>query len=285
MKILGIVASSRKFGNTELMVRQTLLGAKKNGAEVAMLRLSDFNIKNCEGCLYCVIKKTKCRLNDDFNFLIEKMAFFDGIVLGAPVYFLTAPAIIKSVVDRFLSISQDNFFTKKAVTFGVAGRREWARMCQRHINILPLAAGYEVVDSLVFEAAGPGEILLDSQNLKLADRLAENLLLALSGKPILGVNKKNRCPICWGDSFLILPNNRVECPLCYVKGNINYVDENLLIDFEINESRFLYFGESTLEEHNERWVRKTVADYRKKLKNITELRHQLNSVPIEMISP
>ena len=56
MRILGIVGSRRKLGNTEIMVKEALKGARKEGADIALLRMSDLYIRECNGCEACVIK-------------------------------------------------------------------------------------------------------------------------------------------------------------------------------------------------------------------------------------
>ena len=37
MKVLGIVGSQRKMGNTEILVKEALMGAEEEGAEVDIL--------------------------------------------------------------------------------------------------------------------------------------------------------------------------------------------------------------------------------------------------------
>lgn len=39
MKILGLNGSERKLGNTEILVKEALMGAEEEGAQVEMLRL------------------------------------------------------------------------------------------------------------------------------------------------------------------------------------------------------------------------------------------------------
>ena len=66
--ILGIVGSARLWGNSELLVRQALAGAEREGASVALLRLTALRIESCTGCLRCVIGG-KRRLNVPSKFL------------------------------------------------------------------------------------------------------------------------------------------------------------------------------------------------------------------------
>jgi len=49
MKILGLNGSERKLGNTEILVKEALMGAEEEGAQVEMLRLTDYKILPCDG--------------------------------------------------------------------------------------------------------------------------------------------------------------------------------------------------------------------------------------------
>nr|HDO81578.1 flavodoxin family protein [Candidatus Bathyarchaeota archaeon] len=42
MKVFGIVASRRRLGNSEILVKEALLRAKEMGAEVEAIRLTDY---------------------------------------------------------------------------------------------------------------------------------------------------------------------------------------------------------------------------------------------------
>ena len=98
--ILGIVGSARTWGNCELMVRQVLRGAAIEGADISLLRLTDLHLEPCNGCMRCIIGGQTCPLEDDMNWLIEKLQATDGLVLAAPTYWLGPPAAIKLVLDR-----------------------------------------------------------------------------------------------------------------------------------------------------------------------------------------
>ena len=53
MKVLGIVGSPRKGGNTEILVREALTAAKEAGAETEIVLAADKNITGCDGCSSC----------------------------------------------------------------------------------------------------------------------------------------------------------------------------------------------------------------------------------------
>lgn len=66
MKILGIVGSKRKNGNTAALVKKALAEIQCEEIETKMIHLGDYNIKGCTGCEGC--KETyKCVIKDDIQ--------------------------------------------------------------------------------------------------------------------------------------------------------------------------------------------------------------------------
>ena len=103
--VLGIVGSARRWGNSELLVRQALRGAQSEGAAARMLRLTDLCLEPCTGCMRCVIGAKPCRLDDDMAWLIETIEAAGGLVIAAPTYFLGPAAVVKQVLDRLLMVT------------------------------------------------------------------------------------------------------------------------------------------------------------------------------------
>jgi multimeric flavodoxin WrbA len=100
-KVLGIMGSPRKQGNTHAMVLSVLEGAKLSGASTEIILLNDLNIKECNGCLACW-KTGKCAKNDDMNALYAKISESDALVFGTPVYWYGPTALMKAFLDRFV---------------------------------------------------------------------------------------------------------------------------------------------------------------------------------------
>ena len=53
MKVLGIVCSPRKGGNTEILVEEALTVAREAGAESDVFLVADKSIAPCDGCNSC----------------------------------------------------------------------------------------------------------------------------------------------------------------------------------------------------------------------------------------
>lgn len=100
-KILGIIGSPRKKGNTDILVSKILEGAKSQDAETASIYLGDLDIQECNGCHVCWKGKLCCK-HDDMNAIYSKIIESDVIVFGTPVYWYGPTALMKSVIDRFV---------------------------------------------------------------------------------------------------------------------------------------------------------------------------------------
>ena len=87
MKVLGLTCG-RRNSNTEIFVKEALMGAQELGAEVEIIRLQDLNIKPCTGCNACVIdlfEKGGCGdcviKNDDLSWIDDKLLDCDGLIV------------------------------------------------------------------------------------------------------------------------------------------------------------------------------------------------------------
>lgn len=99
MKILGILGSSRKKGNTDILLDLALEEAQKNGVTISKMPLEGKTIAPCDGCQKCV-KTGKCVINDDMQKIYEKMLESEGIIWATPVYFWSMTGQTKTVMDR-----------------------------------------------------------------------------------------------------------------------------------------------------------------------------------------
>ncbi len=99
MKILGVIGSRRKKGNTSTLMQEALEPFKSNNIESKLIFLDDYNINDCCGCEGC--KETyKCVINDDMQKLYPDILDSDAIILGSPAYFYNVSADMKAFIDR-----------------------------------------------------------------------------------------------------------------------------------------------------------------------------------------
>lgn len=124
MKVLGIVCSSRKGGNTEILVREALAGAKETGADIELLKISEMKIAPCDGCTTCH-QSGECRIKDDMQKVYKKLLAADGIILGSPVYFWSVSGQAKTLMDRTYALRYPHHKLKNKVGGAIVatGRR------------------------------------------------------------------------------------------------------------------------------------------------------------------
>lgn len=153
MKVLGIVCSPRKRGNTEIMVGESLSAAKELGAETELITLADKRISPCDGCEACQTTR-ECRINDDMREIYSKLLESDGIIFGTPVYFWTVTAQAKALIDRTYVFREGRRLRNKAAGVVIVARRAGASQTfsvfQNFFNIqrmVPVggAIGYEEI--------------------------------------------------------------------------------------------------------------------------------------------
>jgi multimeric flavodoxin WrbA len=124
MKVIGIVGSPRKNGNTEMAVSHALKAIAEEDIEIELVRLAGLNIKPCSACMLCAGEE-RCSIDDDLFPIYLKMKQAEGIILSSPVYYGSATALIKSVMERagYIGHRNGNVFNGKAGGSIVVARR------------------------------------------------------------------------------------------------------------------------------------------------------------------
>lgn len=99
-KILIISASPRENGNSEVLCKEFLSGAKSVNKEGELIFLRDMNIHYCNACEWCVKNSGECIHKDDISIILDKMIHAKIIVMATPVHFCTMDARMKTLIDR-----------------------------------------------------------------------------------------------------------------------------------------------------------------------------------------
>jgi multimeric flavodoxin WrbA len=100
-KILGVVGSPRRGANTQILVEAMLEGAAQAGAATELLFLADISLEECNGCHACW-RGERCSKKDDLTPWLPRIAEFDGIIFGTPVYWFGPSGLVKTFLDRFV---------------------------------------------------------------------------------------------------------------------------------------------------------------------------------------
>lgn len=253
MRVVGICGSYRKLGNTEILVKEAL---DATNAETEFIRLTDYTLEPCKGCMACVFKGEECRIQDDMSSLLQLLSVSDSLILGAPTYLLSPPGIVKLFLDRFF-MAQPLCRGKKACTIGVAALPRWEPLLLPMLNMVVLSFGYDLLDSCTFYAAGPGEVLLNRDDVERARKMGERLV---RGETYV---TEGACPVCRA-TFVSL--EQMQCPIC---GLPISVEKGKVVYHPPTHHRFTEEG---WREHLENWILRTEGRYFEHVEEINTLR-------------
>jgi len=257
-KVLGINCSCRRYGNSDVLLQEALLSARESGVEVEYLRLSDYNIKPCRGCLSCAFTGVCAIKDDDMQFLWGKMKNSDGLLVSAPTYLFSPAGTVKMVIDRAFIYSKDldEIFGRNrvAATISVAGNSKWNPLGLEILNVLPLAYGYRLIDYLEAYATGPGEVLLDDENVNGARRLGLAVAAELQGKTKKRNPEPGQCPVCYSKSFHFAGSDEVMCCTCGIKGRVSLNGDKLELEVNPDEIPNHFYSYKHRREHLDGWV-------------------------------
>lgn len=99
MKVLALVGSARKKGNTSSLIARALTPFQENGASCKTIYLNDLNIKPCTGCEACS-KSNTCIQKDGMQDIYPKLREADILLAGSPTYFYNMSGLMKMFIDR-----------------------------------------------------------------------------------------------------------------------------------------------------------------------------------------
>ena len=99
IKVLAISTSPRTNGNSDILLRRALEGAESAGAQTEYIHLTDYNIGPCTECNACYATG-RCRVEDDYQQLLEKLLNTDRLIFATPIFFMTVCAQAKMLIDR-----------------------------------------------------------------------------------------------------------------------------------------------------------------------------------------
>lgn len=99
MKVVGIVCSPRKGGNTEILMREALKAVEEAGGRTELFLVADMKIEPCDAC-GAGWETGACKIDDDMQQVYDSLLASDGLTFGTPVYFINVSAQAKAVIDR-----------------------------------------------------------------------------------------------------------------------------------------------------------------------------------------
>jgi len=244
-KVLGLVISQRKLGNSELLVKEIMSNIPEE-CHLELIRLTDLKIEPCKACYRCLQPDTACPTNDDFNFVMNKIKAADALIIGMPVYILGPHGYYKMLTDRLVGAENYSKYTtgKPCVIVIPYGTKGWQGYSKTAALAMPRFLKMKLIDCWQVHATLPAESLLNPDNLEYARTLGRNLF----GNREYPYGRRE-CIYCGSDLFRLLPERKVECPLCGARG---ILDSDNLPDFSITD--YCRFANKEMEEHFKVWL-------------------------------
>lgn len=112
-KIVGIMASPRDGGNTDILLEKALEGARSAGAAAEKIVLNDLDFRPCQECGGCG-RTGVCIIEDSLKGVYKAIEDSDGVIVASPVFFGSVSAQAKMLIDRFQCLWVKRFVLKKA---------------------------------------------------------------------------------------------------------------------------------------------------------------------------
>ena len=108
MKVLCVMGSPRKGGNTDSVLRWVEQDLAAGGHQVEHVDVIDNEIGGCTGCNTCKLEPEKpgCIIEDDADGLLLKMMDADLTVMATPLYCWGMTSQLKALVDRSYSLKK-----------------------------------------------------------------------------------------------------------------------------------------------------------------------------------
>lgn len=257
MKIVAIVASARKTGNSEILAKE-ILAAMPASAEKRLIRLADLNIEPCRACYTCLPEGCHCVIEDDFAQLLWEIKAATAVIIASPVYFLGMHTRLKLVCDRLIAVLNEaaEYAGKRcilAIPYGVEG---WMGYGVEATISVARFLHLDVVGVLPVHAANPGEAARPEVLAK-ARALAARLLAEQEppGRTVDVSQTESdgdlHCPSCGGGVLRVGVSGKVRCGLCNAQGALKLKD-GILQGCDWLESRPARFSPAGMREHGEK---------------------------------
>jgi multimeric flavodoxin WrbA len=111
--ILAIYGSPRGDGNTSLLLRRAVQGAREHGADVHEVWLRNLNMSPCLEIYGCK-RDGRCVIEDDFQALYDQLLACNGLMLASPIFFYAVSSHTKILMDRCQSLWVKKYWIEKA---------------------------------------------------------------------------------------------------------------------------------------------------------------------------
>jgi multimeric flavodoxin WrbA len=155
-RVTAFVGSARKK-NTHNAVKQFLSSLQAlDDVEYEIVTLSDYTLKACQGCEVCIWKGEEfCPLKDDLDVLMAKIMASDGVIFASPDYCGHVSGIMKTFLDRFVSVCHRPRYFGKVCTSIVTYSFARGDKIVDYLDVLAMTLGFNVVKGACVSGLDP----------------------------------------------------------------------------------------------------------------------------------
>ncbi len=122
MKVMAVLGSPRRQGNSSTLAARFLGQAAKKGAETVSYFLEEMKYKGCKACGACKKVSDRCVIQDDLAGVLEEMKSADIIIFAVPNYFGDFSGQFKLFLDRTYSLLNPEFLNNGSKSRLPAGK-------------------------------------------------------------------------------------------------------------------------------------------------------------------
>jgi multimeric flavodoxin WrbA len=180
--VVAFNGSSRKDGNTAILLNLVVDELKKDGIETEVIQLAGETLAGCIACYKCAENKDrKCAVaKDRVNEYIAKMQQAEGILLGSPTYISDMTTNMKALIERSTIVSRSNgdLFKRKVGAAVIAVRRAGATHVLSSMNYFFLINQMIIPGSSYWNLGigrNPGEVNNDAEGIQTMKTLGQNM--------------------------------------------------------------------------------------------------------------
>lgn len=132
MKLICLLGSPRRNGNSATLAEHVVQEARQLGAETELIYLNGLRYQGCQGCYACKNGLERCVLDDDLAPVLEKVRDADALLLASPVYYGDITAQLKGFIDRTFSYLVPDYYANPQPGRLVPGKRFAMVLSQGH---------------------------------------------------------------------------------------------------------------------------------------------------------
>ncbi len=182
-RVLVLLGSPRKKGNSSILAEQIIQGAESAGAKVETIFLHGMKIAPCQSCYTCQKRDSKgCAIDDDMQAIYQKLIENEAWVIASPVYWFNMSAQTKLFMDRCFALpayKKDAFSGKRiAIAMSYGDTDPFTSGCVNALRCFQDAfryVGAKIVGMVYGSALDSGEIKSNVSLMQKAEELGKTL--------------------------------------------------------------------------------------------------------------